>query len=152
MIQTVTSESVGIEDLELNRGYEELYDSWNGNPFFLHNYGVMLNINKQYAKSLYVLNQCTQYFNDYDIQLTIADDYLKIGYGKQAEQSYITASRMCPCRFIPLYKLHQLCISEGDRNKASLKAEEIVKKEIKIPSSKVYTIKAKMKKFLIGNE
>lgn len=152
MIRTVTSASVGTENWKLNQGYEELYNSWNGNPYFLHNYGVMLNIDKQYAKSQDVLDRCTQYFNDYNIQLTMADNHLKTGYNRQAELRYITASHMCPCRFIPLYKLHQLYISTGDKNKARLKAEEIVKKEIKIPSPKVYTIKAKMKKFLYKNE
>lgn len=128
--------------------YEKLYHSWNGNYLFLYNYGAVLNHLKEYAKSLEILDQCTLYWNDYDIQLIIADNYFNLEDWTKAEQHYKLASNMCPNRFIPLYKLHEIYKVKKEYHKAEEMAKKILKKNIKVPSETVNSIVTNMKIYL----
>lgn len=122
--------------------YENLYDHWNWNPFFLYNYGANLNRIEEYQKSLDILSECQRYFNDYDVQMIIADNYLHLNDIDSAESHYKKASHMIPCRFMPLYKLLEIYKSTNQDAAINL-AEEILAKPIKVPSSMINNIKQK---------
>lgn len=125
-----------------------LYDQWNGNPYFLYNYGAMLNSLKRYDESNAILTECTMYLNDYDVQLLLADCYLQKENFDQAEKCFLLASNMCPNRFVPLYQLVHLYDRIGEKEKAYNLAEKITHKVVKIPSFKVQRIKNEMKEYV----
>lgn len=125
-----------------------LYDQWNGNPYFLYNYGAMLNSLKRYDESNATLTECTMYLNDYDVQLLLADCYLQKENFDQAEKCFLLASNMCPNRFVPLYQLVHIYDRIGEEEKAYNLAEKITHKIVKIPSFKVQIIKNEMKEYV----
>lgn len=114
------------------------------NPYFLYNYAAEQNIAGNYAGSLETALQCRRLWADYDLQLLIAQDCEKLGKTKQAEEAYLLASDMCPCRFYPLYLLALLYESDGRHEQARQLAETIIEKPVKVPSATVNMIKAKM--------
>lgn len=69
--------------------YKALYSEWNGNPMFLYNYGVILNKSEHYNESNTILFECTKYFNDYEVQMLIADNYSKLENGTMQKHSII---------------------------------------------------------------
>ena len=131
------------KELLLN-SYEKLYFEWNGDPAFLYNYGAILNRVESYEISNIILNKCTHYWNDYDVQLLLADCYLQKEKFEKAEECFVLASNMCPNRFIPLYQLVHLYDRIGQKEKAYNLAEKIIHKKVKISSFKVQRIKNEM--------
>ncbi|PCH70294.1 MAG: hypothetical protein COC06_05250 [Bacteroidales bacterium] len=131
--------------------YEKLYSaSLNRNPFFLYNYGAELNVANRFDKSIDVLTECQQQFNDYDLQMLLADNYDKKGEADKAIQTYQHASNMVPCRFLPLYKLFNIYRLAGAETKAKEIALEIVSKKIKVPSYTVSSIRAEAEEYISG--
>lgn len=121
--------------------YEKLYFQWNGDPMFLYNYAAILNRVEQYDKSNDVLNRCIPYFNNYEVQMLIADNYFELKQWSQAEVYYFIAHHMIPSKFVPLYKLMMLYATVGDQQKSLRIAYLIINKEIKIRSGAVYYIR-----------
>ena len=129
--------------------YEKLYStSLKQNPFFLYNYGAELNVANQFDKSLEILTECQKQFNDYDLQLLLADNYLKKGEQGKAIQTYEHASDMLPCRFLPLYHLMAIYGESGENEKAAAYANEIVHMQVKVSSSTVAFIREEARKYL----
>ena len=133
--------------------YEKLYStSLKQTPFFLYNYGAELNYTKKYEKSIEILNECASKFNDYDLQLLLADNYTGIKNYQKSEETIKLASDMIPNRFYPLYQLVKLYQTTGQHDKAIKIANEILVKPIKIPSTTIGAIIYEMKEFLEGNQ
>lgn len=128
--------------------YEELNTKWNGNPLFLYNYGAELNFIKEYEKSIQILERCETYWNDYDVQMILADNNFNLGRLGVAAKHYESASKMCPNRYVPLHKLHQINIENGNKIEAIDIAQQILDMEIKIPSARVSSIKKEMESYL----
>lgn len=126
--------------------YEDLRRDWNRNPFFLYSYGLALDSEGRYEESVTVLSECERYFNDYDLQMSLGDSYLKISHLHDAESHYRLASQMCPGRFMPLYKLVEIYDTTSRREQALELANEIVDKPVKIPSATIAAIKMKMQR------
>lgn len=93
---------------EIIKDYKKLYDKWNGNPYFLYNYGVLLNNLQMFDDSNVILHECEKYFNDYDVQLLLATNYYRMQKYEDSKKHYFMASNMCPNRFIPLFQLMKI--------------------------------------------
>ena len=129
--------------------YEKLYStSLKRNPFFLYNYGAELNYIEKFDKSINVLTECKKRFNDYDLQMLLADNYNKKGETERAIEIYRHASFMIPCRFLPIYQLFEIYKNVGQKDMAVKYANEIVNKKVKIPSITVMTIQSEAKSYL----
>ncbi len=129
--------------------YEKLYnESLKRNSLFLYNYGAELNFSGRFDKSNDVLTECKKHFNDYDLQMLLADNYYKIGKAEKAIQIYEHASIMIPCRFLPLFKLFEIYKKEGQKDLAQKIANKIINKKPKILSSSVTFIKSEAKEYL----
>ena len=128
--------------------YENLYNQWNGNIFFLYNYAAELNQLERYNKSVQVMKRCNKYYNDYDTQIMLADNYFGLENWSLAKKAYTQALNMCPNRFLPLFGLHKVGIELKNYKEATYFANEILEKEVKIPSPTVSFIKQSMKKYL----
>ncbi|MDR0334250.1 MAG: O-antigen ligase family protein [Dysgonamonadaceae bacterium] len=121
--------------------YEHLHHIWNGNYLFLYNYGAELNHVQEYEKSNAILYQCLKYFNDYDVQMLLADNYSNLKQWDKAEAHYLKAADMCPVRFVPLSKLMNLYDAIGQNDKTERMALKIIDKPVKIESSTIRSIK-----------
>ncbi len=128
--------------------YRNLYPRLKNNPLFLYNYGAELNAAGKYQRSTAVLQACMLQFDDYDVQMLLADNAKNQGKTKEAIKIYKHASNMIPNRFLPLYRLVQLYRRVHDTASARRLARRIVKKSIKVPSHTVYSIQVKMQHFM----
>lgn len=137
---------------EVFREYSTLYNDWNGDPLFLYNYASILNKYEYYGFSNELSEECKLYYNCYNIQLIIADNYEKLNMPDLSEKHYHYAKDMIPNRFYPLYKLMLLYNSTGNTSMGINVAKEIVHKEVKIPSYLVNKIKKEAANVILKSE
>lgn len=117
------------------REYEVLYNHLNGNPSFLYNYGAWLHHNGYYLESLRVLDECRGSYDDYNVELLIADNYKQLGNAKMAIDVFEYANAMIPSRFLPLYYVMRTYEGVGDYVNASRTAKKIIEKPVKVDRS-----------------
>ncbi len=129
--------------------YERLYStSLKRNPFFLYNYGAELNHIGKFDKSIDILTECQQCFNDYDLQMLLADNYSHVGDTTKAIELYKHAGNMIPCRFLPLYNIFEIYKTSNQNDKAFDYATKIINKKVKVPSATVHSIKIEAQEFI----
>jgi len=131
-------------------GYKRLSSVLGNDPYFLYNYAVVLNAFKKYTESNQIMQRCSNFLNDYDCQLLVADNYYQIHNDKSAKRYYWQAAYMCPNRFVPLYHLFKIESISNRRNAYHL-ALIIKNKEIKIPSWTIDDIKRESISYLQKN-
>jgi O-antigen ligase len=149
---TIAHQSLAGKTIEVLPEYDKLYAYLDRNGLFLYNHAAELHEVKEYEKSLSVFGLCVKYYNDMDVQMLLANNYEESGKYDEAEKHFKIAALMCPNRFMPLYQL-ALLYKETNRNKEALKlAQQIVDKEIKIPSSTVNAIKHKMQQLIENSQ
>jgi len=136
------------------QNYQQLYGRWNGNPLFLYNYGAVLNQGEHFSASNVVMKRCTNYLNDYYVQMILGDNYLNMGDLDAAKYHYELSHSMIPNRFMPLYCLMELHLKAKNHEKALEIANTIITKEIKVSSHTIKKIlhKAQMVIDEIKNE
>ena len=61
--------------------YETLYPHLKKNAYFLYNYAAKLNYFGYYERSCFLVDKCRNYFNDYDVQMLIADNLFHLRNG-----------------------------------------------------------------------
>ncbi len=127
----VSRESEGI----VHEKYAQLYKELGKNPSFLYNYGAWLHHNGYFEESLGVLTECKRGFDDYNVELLIADDYKESGETDKAASAFLSANAMIPSRFLPLYQAMVTCEEAGDYAGARRMAGIILGKHVKIEMS-----------------
>ncbi len=138
----ISEKSLDGNTVQMLPKYERLKPTLNHNPYFLYNYGAELNVAGNYNKSIEILLECERKFNDYDLQMLLADNYYNINRVDTAIQKYIYAANMIPCRFSPLYQLFEIYRETKQTEKARELALYIVNKKVKIPSNTIRRIKS----------
>ncbi|WP_186754189.1 O-antigen ligase family protein [Echinicola salinicaeni] len=136
---------------EMMMEYRKLYPKLKNNPYFLYNYAAELNVLHRYEDSNLVLEECKKKLNDFDVQLLLADNYSELDAIEKAEQHFEKASRMIPNRFYPLYRLVKIYERNGNIKQATLLAEGLLEKEVKVESSIIDAIKREMREFVEKN-
>ena len=86
----------------------------------------------------------------YDSVLLRGDIERNLGLGAEAESSYRLASGMCPCRFIPLYRLFRMYQDAGRDSEMRSVGQEILSKPMKVPSAEVRRIRLSVRQALAG--
>ena len=127
--------------------YASMIPEMRHNPLFLYNYSAELNFSGHYKESQQIINECLKLYNDYEVQILIANNYENMGQWEAALHTYQNASNMIPCRFVPLYDMLQIYQQIGDTVKADSIAQTILNKPIKIPSSSIDKMKAETEKW-----
>lgn len=130
--------------------YRKLYSYFKKNPLYLYNYGAILSLAEEYDRSITILEECKNYFNDYDLQILLARNYKNKANLKKAENTYKYAANMVPNRFWPLYQLVKLYRRQHKIKKAHALARQIIHKKVKVPSVTIASMKSEMGKFLEG--
>ena len=126
--------------------YVSLKHRFEDNPYFLYNYAAVFTEAKEYEKALKVALECRKYWADYDLELLLGDIYREKKDYKQAEEYYMSASYMCPSRFLPLYQLYELYKCIGNTEKASELAKILLEKPAKVNSALIKRIRYMVKK------
>ena len=121
--------------------YKTLYSQLHNNELFLYNYSAELNVAGRYEESLQIAQECERVWADYDLQMLMGDNYEQTEQFDEVELHYKKASRMCPVKFMPLYKLYKLYEHTNETEKMLAMAELIHDKPVKIMSSTVLQIK-----------
>ncbi|MDR1860977.1 MAG: O-antigen ligase family protein [Bacteroidales bacterium] len=121
-------------------GYEKLLPRLGNNGLFLYNYAAELHQAGNCAGSQAVFTRCLRYYNDFDVQMLMADNAQQLNDLTAAKQHLKTASAMCPSRFMPLYQLMELYRKADRMNDARTIANRLLTKEIKIPSHTIDAI------------
>lgn len=128
--------------------YEKMKLQMKHNPLFLYNYAAELNYVGKYEESLTITEECRKGWNDYDVQMLLADNLENTGQIDLAIGAYQHALDMIPCRFEPLKSIMMLYLENGDTLNAIKEAEVIVNKPIKVQSFRVEQIKSSAMRLL----
>lgn len=118
------------------------------NPYFLHDYGLYLLSCDHIMQGIRLLNEAASLTQNYKLELLLADAYKNAEMYDEAEEHYLNASRMCPNRFIPLYKLFVLYRENNIDEKALEVAHNIANKRVKVDSAEVRYIILKARMYI----
>ena len=119
----------------VHQNYAYLYKKLCCNPSFLYNYGAWLHHNGYYKASLNILSECKEVYDDYNVELLIADNYRQLKETLRAIEKFEYANAMIPSRFLPLYYEMIIYEEEGDDINAYRIAQIVVNKPAKIEKS-----------------
>ncbi len=134
---------------EVMNQYSVLYNDLKDSSYFLYNYGAVLHSYGNYEKSLDVFMECERLYNDYNIQMLMADNFRKSGNKKEAIKRLRFANNMIPNRFLPLYYEMEIYKEDNDSIKAYNVAMKIINKSVKIKNShSIRKIKEEAKKVI----
>ena len=126
--------------------YASMMPEMKYNPLFLYNYSAELNFSGHYEESQQIINECLKRYNDYDIQILIANNYENMSQWEVALDTYQNALNMIPCRFIPLEAMMRIYRQTGDTIKADSIAQIILHKPVKVPSAEIDAMKEEAKR------
>lgn len=130
----------GVDD-SIIEDYTKLAKSWNGNPMFLYNYAVLLNVNNDYIESNKILSQYSRYYTDYYCVILKGNNYYNLDEYNKALRQYLYAHKMCPNRFEPLRGIMLSFKASGQVKQSIQTANIILRKKEKVPSYKTQVIK-----------
>ncbi|MDR0572694.1 MAG: tetratricopeptide repeat protein [Tannerella sp.] len=102
----------------------------------------------KHEQAVGVLQHAVKYYPNTVVYTTLGNSYRELNKTGDAEQSYLKAWYMIPCRFYPKYLLARLYDETGQAEKALAVARELLEKEVKIESTAVREIKAEMEKII----
>lgn len=71
----------------------------------------------RYAESASVLAECTELYNDYNVQMLLGDNLRQQGMLQEAVERFSQAERMIPSRFLPLYYEMETYMENGEEGK-----------------------------------
>lgn len=120
---------------EAHQKYNSLYIKLSNNPSFLYNYGAWLHHNGYYPESLKILSECKNRFDDYNVEMLMADNYKELGCPQKAINLFEYANSMVPSKFLPLYYEMVTYENEKDYANAYRIAEIIKSKPTKVAKS-----------------
>lgn len=112
-----------------------LYRDLNHNARFLFDYGCGLQRNLQSDKSIVVLEKGNVLAPQPMFYIAIGDSYKNLFDYSRAEDAYIKAYEMLPCRIFPLYRLMFLYDETCQYEKALATANRIIDTPIKITTT-----------------
>lgn len=121
--------------------YQSAFETLNDRPDFLYNYAATLNASGDFTRSERIRKLGMRLLNDCDMQLLAADNMMALHHWHEALPYLHWAHEMVPSRFMPLYGLMVSYTELGEKEKALLIAQEIIRMPIKVPSAEVNEIK-----------
>lgn len=134
--QAISQRSMMGETEAVLPDFRRLHERMDKNGRFLYNFGAELHYSGHFKESLQILEECSSYLNDYDVQMLMADCYKNLGDTLTAIDHYHCASRMVPSKFLPQYQIMNLYLEQGDTINAVNTASAILAKDIKVYRSK----------------
>lgn len=131
--------------------YSNLKPRLKDNPYFLYNYASEAFEQNEYDLSLSVAEECADILSNYYLELLLADINFEIGDYESSAQHYQMSAAMCPCRFMPLLGIFEIYEANENFSKATETATLILNKPVKKSSTKIESIRLRIKKFFEKN-
>ena len=131
------------------KDYEKAWPGLKSNGDFLTGYGKALSMAGKHDKAVEVLLQAAEYYSNVVVYTALGDSYKQMRETEHAEQAYLHAWYMNPSRFYPKYLLAKLYDETGQREKAILTANELLRMQIKVPSTAIDEIKEEMQNIIL---
>lgn len=103
-------------------------------------------------EKIFIMKARMQRFSTSEMLIDLGDLYLSVSRYSEAEESYIRAFYMVPCRIIPLYKLFLLYQGIGNEQKAADIAKRIVALKASVVSSLTIQLKQEAAKYLLPDK
>jgi tetratricopeptide (TPR) repeat protein len=128
--------------------YEMLYEKLRHEKTFLSEYARCLSTAGYYEQGNTVYKQYLLHSADPEIYIAMGNNYKSMGDSEQAEKSYIHALHITPNRHYPLYLLMILYRETGQNDKALQTAQNLLEKQVKIPSQVIRKMKEEAKKII----
>ena len=128
--------------------YADIYTTLHDDRYFMYNYAYKLYQAEDYVSACKYAKECRNLWADYDVEILLGHISGRLDNCDEAERHYINAEAMCPNRFRPLFYLMKLSEENKDFPKAVRYAEEILCKQIKIPSTEVDQIRREAEKIV----
>jgi tetratricopeptide (TPR) repeat protein len=129
--------------------YEKAWPTLKSNGDFLTGYGKALSMAGKHDKAVEVLLQAAEYYPNVVVYTALGDSYKQMRETGHAEQAYLHAWYMNPSRFYPKYLLAKLYDETGQKEKAILTANELLRMQIKVPSTAIDEIKEEMQNIIL---
>jgi O-antigen ligase len=126
--------------------YEMLYEQLRHEKNFLSEYARCLSAAGYYERGNTVYRQCLLHSATSEIYIATGNNYKAMGDIEQAEKSYCRALHITPNRHYPLYLLMVLYRETGQNDKALQTAQNLLEKQVKIPSQVISKMKEEAKK------
>lgn len=117
--------------------YDEIKHVMKNNPFFYYNYAAELNTLQRYQESNEFLTECLKVWDDYNVQILLADNFTRMGLMDSALVVCDQAYDMVPSRFEPLYRKMMIYGMSNDTLNAVRMAYEIIEKPVKVRSDQL---------------
>lgn len=99
-----------------------------------------------------VMRERMERFSTSEMLIDLGDLYLSANRYAEAEESYLRAFYMVPCRIIPLYKLFLLYQRIDDEQKSANVAKRIVELKTSVASSLTIQLKQEAAKYLLPDK
>ena len=111
-------------------------------------YGKCLTINKNWSKANHILEKASALRSDPILYAALGDSYKALNKYNKAEAAYWHSWYMEPCKFYPKYLLAKLYNENGQKEKATKIAFELINKNVKVESLAITKIKKEMQNIL----
>ncbi|MBP3788503.1 MAG: O-antigen ligase family protein [Prevotella sp.] len=135
---------VGVSHAAFIDDYYELLPLLSSNEHFLFDFAKILAADGRYNDSNAILRLGTLVSNDPMFYVIQGNNYNEMGFCQEAEKAYMKAFNIMPNRLYPLYQLMLLYEKEGDMEKMTKMAQQVIafKEKITSPATKEMKKKA----------
>jgi len=133
----------GISHSAFIDDYFELFPLMTSNKHFLFDFAKMLSVDGRYNDSNAVLRIGTFVSNDPMFYVIQGNNYSEMGVSQDAEKAYQKAFSIMPNRLYPLYQLMLLYEKEGNSEKMSKMAQQVIAFNEKVASPAINEMKKK---------
>jgi tetratricopeptide (TPR) repeat protein len=128
--------------------FDELYDHYSCNPYFLYSDMVVQYKSGRCHKAMKLYDRLCEYQSGYNMELLAGDALAHLEEYDDALLHYRRAGCMCPVRFAPLCGMLEVYEQTNDTARADSVAHVILAKKVKIPSYVVDEIQNEAKMWL----
>lgn len=118
------------------------------NGSFLEQYGLILNLNKDYSHGILILERSRNFTSNQNLYISLGDTYKELNRPSEAIEAYLYASYIIPNMFYPKYLIAKFYLEIDQKENALKTAEEIINKKVKIESIAVDEMKMEMRELV----
>lgn len=134
-------------DLSVN-DFRQIYATFKHDGIYLQHLGKALCQMNELDSGITILNKANQHISNNIVSYTLGQAYANAGEFEKAEKFYLKAISMVPAGFYSKYLLVKLYTNSKQEQRAKAIAEEIIHKNVKIPSRAIEQIKKEMEDIL----
>lgn len=137
---------------EANISFKEAYPHLQNNGKFLLNYAKSLHFDSAFVEAKYRFLEAENHYTDVVLYTSMGDNSKALGEFEMAEIYYIKASHLIPHKFFPKYQLAKMYFELEQIEKATVLANELLNKKVKVPSTAINEMLEEMQRIINSND